>query len=91
MVSYISANQKNGFVLRLQEKERNRFQEYAEMLVSQEAIERASQFKGARQHARIIRGACCVELQEVSPRPGRTTVALGLCAFLGLVRRRGWP
>ena len=57
MVSYISANQKNGFVLRHQEKERNRFQEYAEMLVSQEAIERASQFKGARQHARIIRGA----------------------------------
>ena len=44
-------------MLRLQEKERNRFQEYAEMLVSQEAIERASQFKGARQHARIIRGA----------------------------------
>ncbi|AYR00067.1 DNA binding domain protein [Mycobacterium phage Nebkiss] len=26
-------------------------------------------------------GACCVELQEVSPRPGRTTVALGLRDF----------
>ncbi|MGP9766078.1 hypothetical protein ACT3UM_10140 [Halomonas sp. AOP13-D3-9] len=44
-------------MLRLQEKERNRFQEYAEMQVSQEAIDRASQFKNARQHARIIRGA----------------------------------
>lgn len=57
MVSYISANQKNGFVLRLQEKERNRFQEYAEMLVSKEAIDRASQFQGASKRARIIRGA----------------------------------
>ena len=33
--------------------------------------------------------ACCVELQEVSPRPGRTTVALGLRACLGWVRPRG--
>ncbi|RUR46219.1 hypothetical protein [Vreelandella populi] len=59
MVSHISADQyqRNGFVLRIQEKERNRLQEYAEMLVSQEAIDRASQFKGARQHARINRGA----------------------------------
>lgn len=59
MVSHISANQYlyNGFVLRNQEKERNRLQEYAEMLISQQAIERASQFQGARQHARIIRGA----------------------------------
>lgn len=57
MVSYISANQKNGFFLRLQEKERNRFREYAEMLVSAEAVERASQFSGARNRARIIRGA----------------------------------
>ena len=29
------------------------------------------------------RCACCVELQEVSPRPGRTTVALGLRDFWG--------
>lgn len=57
MVSHISESQKNGFALRLQEKERNRLQEYAEMLVSKEAIERASQFKGASQHARIVRGA----------------------------------
>src|SRR5674536_286309 len=39
--------------------------------------------------------ACCVELQEVSPRPGRTTVALGLRACLGpvipFVRRRIEP
>lgn len=57
MVSHISAKQKNGFVLRLQEKERNRFQEYAEMRVSPGAIERASQFQGASKRARIIRGA----------------------------------
>lgn len=31
---------------------------------------------------RILSGACCAELQEVSPRPGRTTVALGLRGFL---------
>ncbi len=31
----------------------------------------------------IIGNACCAELQEVSPRPGRTTVALGLRACLG--------
>lgn len=57
MVSYISASQKNGFALRLQEKERNRFKEYAEMMASAEEIERASQFSGAKERARIIRGA----------------------------------
>ncbi|XGA81305.1 hypothetical protein OR573_06625 [Halomonas sp. CH40] len=57
MVSYISVSQKNGFALRLQEKERIRFKEYAEMKVSAEEVERASQFSGARERARIIRGA----------------------------------
>lgn len=57
MVSHILVHQKNGFSLRLQEKERNRFKEYAEMLASPEAIERATQFAGAGKRARIIRGA----------------------------------
>ena len=39
----------------------------------------------ADQRSDRLVSARCVELREVSPRPGRTTVALGLRAFLELL------